>query len=41
MLLAAFAKAFSSNYRVKRDSGQAAMRRSYTSPDLVREGGLI
>jgi hypothetical protein len=36
MFLAAFAKAFSGKYKVKRDSGQAAMRRSDTSPDLER-----
>jgi len=41
MLLAASAKAFSNNYRVKLDSGQAAMRRLYTSPDLERQRGLI
>ncbi|HMG78134.1 MAG TPA: hypothetical protein VK591_05585 [Xanthobacteraceae bacterium] len=40
MLLAAFAKA-KAEYKVKRDNGQAAMRRPDTSPDLERAGGLI
>jgi hypothetical protein len=38
---AAFAMALCSKYKVKRDSGQAAIRRSDTSLDLERRGGLI
>jgi hypothetical protein len=41
MLLAAFAKAFCSKYKVKRDNGQAVMRRSDASLDLEWRGRLI